>query len=241
MSISGELSAAGERVGLIRKLAPVTFMLAVRNLVHDKTRLTATIVGLSFAVILIGVQLGICMGVRKIITNMVDHTNAQLWIVPFGTQSIEGFFPILGAHERRQALGISGVQRVIPLVAGFSDWDRPDRGITHVVIVGLDAEDGGLAPWNLRSGDWTDIKSSNGVGVDRTYLSELGVSGIGSRAAIEFGINSRTVDVKALTQGIRSLPRRHTSSQRPPEHGRSLGCQETKARSFWSKLNRGPT
>ena len=64
MSVSGELSAAGERVGLIRKLAPVTFMLAVRNLVHDKTRLTATIVGLSFAVILIGVQLGIYMGVR---------------------------------------------------------------------------------------------------------------------------------------------------------------------------------
>jgi putative ABC transport system permease protein len=71
--------------------------------------------------------------------------------------------------------------------------------------VGLDAEDGGLAPWNLRSGDWIDIKSSKGVAVDRTYLSELGVSGIGSRAAIEFGINSLSVDVKALTQGIRSF------------------------------------
>jgi len=205
VSVSSELSADGEKVGLIRKLVPVTFILAVRNLVHDKTRLAATIVGLSFAVILIGVQLGIYFGVRKIITNLVDHTNAQLWIIPFGTQSIEGFYPILGDHERRQALGISGVQRVIPLVAGFSDWDRPDGGITHVVVVGIDAEDGGLAPWNLRSGDWMDIKSSNGVGVDRTYLSELGVSGIGSRAAIEFGINSRTVDVKALTEGIRSF------------------------------------
>jgi putative ABC transport system permease protein len=136
---------------------------------------------------------------------MVDHTAAQLWIVPFGTQSIEESYPLLGDHERHQALATPGVERVMPLVVSFADWDRPDGGVTHVVVIGTDAEEGGLAPWNLRSGDWTDIKSFNGVAVDRTYLSELGVEGVGSHAGIEFGPNSHSLRVKALTEGIRSF------------------------------------
>ncbi len=183
----------------------MAFILAFRNLVHDKARLAATIAGLTFAVILIGVQLGLYLGVRKIITDMVDHTAAQLWIVPFGTQSIEESYPLLGDHERHEALATPGVERVMPLVVSFADWDRPDGGLTHVVVIGTDAEDGSLAPWSLRSGDWTDIKSFNGVAVDGTYLSELGVAGIGSRAGIEFGIESHSLRVKALTEGIRSF------------------------------------
>ena len=183
----------------------MAFILAFRNLVHDKTRLAATLAGLTFAVVLVGVQLGLYLGVRKIITDMIDHTAAQLWIVPFGTQSIEDSFPLLGNHERHEALATPGVERIMPLVVSFADWDRPDGGITHVVVVGSDAEDGGLAPWNLRSGDWTDIKSFNGVGIDRTYLAELGVAGIGSHAGIDFGSQSHSLRVKALTEGIRSF------------------------------------
>jgi len=183
----------------------MAFILAFRNLVHDKTRLAATLAGLTFAVVLVGVQLGLYLGVRKIITDMIDHTAAQLWIVPFGTQSIEDSFPLLGDHERQEALATPGVERIMPLVVSFADWDRPDGGITHVVVVGSDAEDGGLAPWNLRSGDWTDIKSFNGVGIDRTYLGELGVAGIGSHAGIDFGSQSHSLRVKALTEGIRSF------------------------------------
>jgi putative ABC transport system permease protein len=94
---------------------------------------------------------------------------------------------------------------VVPLVVSFADWDRPDGGLTHVVIVGSDAEDGGLAPWNLHSGTWTDIKGYKGVGVDRTYLDALGVEGIGSHAGIDFGPHSHSLRVKALTDGIRSF------------------------------------
>lgn len=177
------------------------FTLALRNLVHDKARLVATIVGLAFSVILIGVQLGLYLGVRNMITSMIDNTATQLWIVPFGVQSFDDSFPLLGNHERHQALATPGVERVIPLVVAFADWQRPDGGIAHVVVVGCDAEDGALGPWNVRSGSWSDIKTTNGVGVDETYLSELGVTGIGSDAGIEF----HSVHVKALTDGIRSF------------------------------------
>ena len=225
----GGITTASLLVLAAALLTPLAFILAFRNLVHDKTLLAATIAGTTFAVILIGVQLGLYLGVRKIITDMIDHTAAQLWIIPFGTQSVEESFPLLGDHDRHQALATPGVERVIPLVVGFADWNRPDGGITHVVVVGSDAEDGGLAPWNLRSGNWTDIKSFNGVGVDSTYLTELGVAGIGCGASIKSnwtdiksfndvgvdstyltelgiaGIGSHSVRIKALTEGIRSF------------------------------------
>jgi putative ABC transport system permease protein len=205
MSVSDENPADAARSGIVVTLLSMPFILAFRNLVHDKIRLTATIAGLTFAVILIGVQLGIYFGVRRIISDVIDHTHATLWIVPFHARSFEEAYGVLGEDERHQALAVPGVRSVVPIVVFFGTWNRPDRGITHVVVVGSDAEDGGLAPWNLRGGDWNDIKSLNGIAVDETYLSALGIAGIGSRASIDFGDSIRTVDVKALTEGIRSF------------------------------------
>ena len=216
----------------------MAFIIAFRNLVHDKTRLVATLAGLTFAVVLVGVQLGLYLGVRKIITDMIDHTAAQLWIVPFGTQSIEDAFPSLGEHERHAALTTPGVERVTALVVSFADWNRPDGGLTHVVVVGTDAEDGGLAPWNLRSGDWTDIKSFDGVGIDRTYLTELGVAGIGSHAGIDFGIQSHSLRIKALSEGIRSFtqaPYVFTTNARAREF---FGVPDDKSTFFLLKTSR---
>ena len=76
MSVSSEVSADARTVGL-GALVSMPFILAFRNFVHDKIRLTATIAGLTFAVILIGVQLGLYLGVRKIISATIDHTNAR--------------------------------------------------------------------------------------------------------------------------------------------------------------------
>ncbi len=205
MSVLDENPAEAGRGGIVVMLLSMPFILAFRSLVHDKIRLTATIAGLTFAVILIGVQLGIYFGVRRINSDVIDHTHATLWIVPFHARSFEEAYGVLGEDERHQALAVPGVRSVMPIVVFFGTWNRPDRGITHVVVVGSDAEDGGLAPWNLRGGDWTDIKSLNGIAVDETYLSALGIAGIGSRAAIDFGDSIRNVDVKALTEGIRSF------------------------------------
>ena len=205
MAVADELSDGGRTSEFITTLVSMPFTLAFRNLVHDKIRLTATIAGLTFAVILIGVQLGIYFGVRRIISEVIDHTHAALWIVPLQARSFEEAYGVLGEDERHEALAVPGVKKVMPLVVFFGTWNCPDRGITHVVVVGSDAEDGGLAPWNLRGGDWTDVKSLNGVAVDETYLSALGVAGIGSRASIDFGPSIRTADVKVLTEGIRSF------------------------------------
>jgi putative ABC transport system permease protein len=175
--------------------------LAFRNLFHDRIRLAVTLVGILFAIVLVAVQLGLYLGASKMITDNIDHANADLWITVFGAKSFEDGGMLLTARERHQALATPGVKAVIPIVVRFAEWRKPEGGSSRVVIVGADAEDGGLQPFNLIEGNWDDIKSPEGVAVDRTYFNELGIKGIGATAQIATG----RVRVRAITDGVRSF------------------------------------
>jgi len=175
--------------------------LAFRNLFHDHIRLVVTLVGILFSIVLVAVQLGLYLGASKMITGNIDHAKADLWITAFGAKSYEDGGLLLTPRERHQALATPGVRAVIPLIVHFAEWRKPGGGSTRVVLVGTDAEDGGLAPWALTQGTWEDIRSPEAVALDRTYLKDLGINGIGDTAQIATG----RVRVKALTEGIRSF------------------------------------
>ena len=48
--------------------------LARRNLFHDKVRLTVTLTGIVFAVVLIVVELGLFVGFTSTTSGLVDHS-----------------------------------------------------------------------------------------------------------------------------------------------------------------------
>jgi putative ABC transport system permease protein len=58
--------------------------LAWRNLFHDRLRFAATLVGIVFSVVLVMVQMGLFLGFGQMVTTMIDHGNADLWVVPKG-------------------------------------------------------------------------------------------------------------------------------------------------------------
>lgn len=175
--------------------------LAFRNLFHDRIRLAVTLVGILFAIVLVAVQLGLYLGASNMITANIDHAKADLWITVYGAKSFEDGGMLLTSRERHQALATPGVKAVIPLIVRFAEWRKPQGGSTRVVIVGSDAEDGGLEPWSLIEGSWEDIKSPEAVAVDRTYFNELGIKGVGDTAQIATG----RIRVRAITDGIRSF------------------------------------
>lgn len=175
--------------------------LAFRNLFHDRIRLAVTLIGILFSIVLVAVQLGLYLGSSNMITANIDHANADLWITVYGAKSFEDGGMLLTSRERHQALATPGVKAVIPLVVRFAEWRKPAGGSTRVVVVGTDAEDGGLVPFNLVEGTWEDIKAPEAVAVDRTYLSELGINGMGDTAQAANG----RVRVRALTDGVRSF------------------------------------
>lgn len=175
--------------------------LAVRNLFHDRVRLTVTLVGILFSIVLVAVQLGLYFGARKMIVSMIDNAQGELWITAYGAKSFEEGGILLTPRERHAALSVEGVKAAIPLVVSFAEWRKPGGGSTNTVVVGSNPEDGGLAAWGVTAGSPESIKAPDGVAVDMSYLSALGINGLGETAQIEQG----RVRVTALTDGIRSF------------------------------------
>ena len=155
--------------------------------------------GIGFAIILVTVQLGLYLGFSRQITGMVDHADADLWIVRKGTSSFEQA-SLLDGGERQLASAVDGVASVTPLLVSFLEWKKPNGEATTIVVVGT-PRTGGLPPWNIVEGSVADLARPDGVIVDRTYLGDLGIKGVGDTAQIE----SRTVRVVALTKGIRAF------------------------------------
>ncbi len=175
--------------------------LAMRNLFHDRIRLVVTLVGILFSIVLVAVQLGLYLGAKRMIVDMIDNARGELWITTFGAKSFEEGGIILTPKERHAALATPGVRAVIPLVVTFAEWRKPGGGSTNSVLVGTNPEDGGLAPWNVIEGDATSIGAPDSVLVDKSYLQDLGINGVGDTAQIEQG----RVRVRGMTEGIRSF------------------------------------
>jgi putative ABC transport system permease protein len=208
------IPAKCERIGQQRQQCPagylhdigkvgrvqMTLTLAFRNLFHDRVRLAVTLIGILFSIVLVAVQLGLYLGARTMIISMIDRADGDLWIMAYGTKNFEEAQPI-NARERYAALSTPGVAKAIPLVASFVDWRKPTGGSTLVVVVGTENEDGGLTPWNVVEGDVTGLGARDAVMIDKTYLAELGVSGVGDTAEV----GSSRVRVTGLTEGIRSF------------------------------------
>jgi putative ABC transport system permease protein len=178
----------------------MTFTLAFRNLFHDRVRLAVTLIGILFSIVLVAVQLGLYLGARTMIISTIDRADGDVFIMAYATKNFEEAQPI-SLREKYTALATPGVARAIPLVASFTDWKKPTGGSTLAVVIGSDIEDGGLPPWNVVEGQASGLGARDAVFIDRTYLAELGVKGVGDTAQI----GSTRVRIAGLTDGIRSF------------------------------------
>ena len=179
---------------------PLVFTIAFRNLFHDRLRFVATVIGIVFSIVLVTIQMGLYFGFGRMVTTMIDHSSADLWVMPRGTKAFEDP-SLLNTRERYRALAINGVADAIPVVIGFADWRMPSGAMTPVFVIGSDLRAGGLQPWDLVEGRIEALASARAVAVDRTYFDRLGISGIGATAEIR----QQPVQVAAVTNGIRSF------------------------------------
>lgn len=178
---------------------PLVLKLAVRNLLQDRLRFIATVIGIVFSIVLVTIQMGLFLSFERMVTTMIDHASADLWIVSNGTKCFEDPSN-LDVRDRNQALAVSGVTAAIPVVIGFANWTVPTGGTTPVFVVGSNPSEPGLPPWNLVQGK-LDGLTPDAVAVDRTYFGRLGVNGVGDRTEIR----DQPVQVAAITNGIRSF------------------------------------
>jgi putative ABC transport system permease protein len=174
--------------------------LAQRNLFHDKVRLTVTLTGIVFSVVLIVVQLGLFIGFTTATSNLIDHSGADLWItsknVPYVEQGVA--FSERKLNQVRTVPGVADAQKII---AHWTQWKRHDGGEESVQIVGINVDDPLERPWNLVEGRVDDLKSPDAVILDELYKQKLGVTRVGE----VFEIGGYRARVVGFTRGIRSF------------------------------------
>lgn len=177
---------------------PMRVSIALKDLFADRIKLIATLIGITFSVILMAGQTAIFLGACRDITIMIDRSRADLWIMPQGASSFEDAFPVLTEFERQSALVTPGVKRVTSLVTCFSNWQQPSGEANIIVLVGSERGSAGPQPF---VSDAIHDEGGSSVVIDNSYLGALGVSGIGASA----GVNDYSVRVSALSKGIRSF------------------------------------
>jgi putative ABC transport system permease protein len=174
--------------------------LASRNLFQDRLRFVATVIGIVVSIVLVIVQLGLFLSFERMVSAMIDHAPADLWIVPFGTKCFEDP-SLLREQDRTRALAVPGVTSAAPIVIGFAGWTVPSGGTTPVFVIGSDQGTAGLPPWNLVAGTLDALSVAHAVAIDQTYFGRLGVAAIGDSTEIR----DQKVRVAAITRGIRSF------------------------------------
>lgn len=174
--------------------------LAFRNLIHDRLRLVATVIGIVFSIVLVTIQMGLYVSFERMVTVMIDHADADLWIAPRGTKCFEDP-SLLDERERFRALATVGVASVTPVVIGFAQWRTPSGGNTPIFMIGSDPRDGGLHPWNVVEGRSESLAIPGAVAIDRSYFDRLETTRLGDYAEI----GEQKVQVLAITNGIRSF------------------------------------
>jgi putative ABC transport system permease protein len=178
----------------------LVFKLARRNLFHDRLRFIATIVGVVFSIVLVTVQMGLFLSFDRMVTTMIDHADADLWIVPRGTKCFEDP-SLLDERERFRALSVEGVADASPVAIGFAQWRMQSGNTTPIFVVASDVRGNGLHPWNLVAGNLDGLLIPGGVAIDRSYFSRLDSKGLGGIAEIR----DQKAEVTAVTNGIRSF------------------------------------
>lgn len=174
--------------------------LAVKNLFHDKVRLTVTLTGIIFALVLIAVQFGLFLGFLETSANIVTLSGVDLWVTAPGLPHVNGG-SAQPERRRYKILALPGVAKAEPYVLAFANWKLPSGAKESVQVVGYDLESGLGGPATLVAGSADALRGDDTVIVDQHYRRKLGVTGLGQTGEIN-GVRAR---VEGYTQGMLSF------------------------------------
>src|SRR5450432_3867536 len=122
------MSSASGTIPKPPKAMPMARKLAYRNLFHDQMSLFVTLVGIVFSVVLIAVMCSIYIGMGACIVGVMDHIEADLWVVPIGSKSFDLPPELLSGREKYAAMSTTGVQSAEDIVISLVNWRRLSQG-----------------------------------------------------------------------------------------------------------------
>lgn len=147
--------------------------LAWRNIVYDRGRFLATVLGVSFAVLLMVFQGSLLTGFLNAASRLIDASDSDIWITARGVQAFE-FGTTLESQVREMAAGVPGVAGTQRVCVAFAVYRAPEGKQQVVALVGADPDVGRRFPVPNALGSNTEM-SSDAVLYDVSDRKEIQV------------------------------------------------------------------
>src|SRR2546421_731839 len=119
--------------------------LAWQNIIHDRSRFSVTVLGVSFAVFLMVFQGSLLVGFLRAASRLIDASDSDIWITARGVQAFE-FGTTLESRVREMAAGVPGVMQTDRVCMAFAVYRTPKGKQQVVALVGSDPNVGKRFP-----------------------------------------------------------------------------------------------
>lgn len=146
------------------RTVPRTPVLAIKNLVAERTRFLISITGVGFAVLLVLVMAGIFVGTLNQVTTYIDHSRNAVWVTQPGVSQMFRAVSWLPGADRQRLLSIPEVASADPILGQPSDFVHNGEQTAYFVL-GYDTATGVGGPWSLAEG--RNVNGSGEVVLDR--------------------------------------------------------------------------
>lgn len=176
--------------------------IALRSLFHDRSKLLASIAGVTFAAVLVLVQLGLYGGFLHTSSSTISRVGGDVWVMPKGTEVLDSV-ETLSAGTKSAVTAHPCVARARPLVFAWG-FVRKAAGTRDTVrVVGFERDSSPVVPWNLAEGLPSDLHAPMRVAIDAFDVKKLQIAGRAMGASLEIG--GQSAKVAAVTTGVRSF------------------------------------
>jgi putative ABC transport system permease protein len=150
-------------------------LLALRNLVSEKTRFAFSAAGIGFAVFLITIMLGLYQGWNKKIGGFVEEVDGDAWVAREGTTDFINAASILPLTLGDEIASMDGVAAVHPLIVRPMAMNEGDTKV-DLHLMGYDTASGVGGPVKIVKG--RGDPAGNEIVVDEVLSRTTGV-GVG--------------------------------------------------------------
>ncbi|MCW7539464.1 ABC transporter permease [Aquabacterium sp. A7-Y] len=174
--------------------------IARANLIYEWRRYLAAVLAITFAGLLVVVQLALLLGLFGTVSVIVDKSAAHLWIGFRNTESVDLGRPISPTSDAA-AWTHPGVERIERYVSAYGDLRRADGVPVSVLINAIDAGDQALAFRQLLTrSERALLREPGAILVDGADVAKLGAE-VGK--AIE--INGKRAYIAGVVEGLRAV------------------------------------
>lgn len=169
----------------------------IRMMFHDWLKMSGTMLGVVFAVVLSNQQLGTFLGLVYKNIMFVQNTTADIWILPPGAETTQGG-KVVPYAEILAARTTPGVASSEPLVFQTVQVTLPAGGQEPVNLVGVASPEYMGGPWNMVAGKKDMLGRPDTMIFEDSERETLGGLNLGSVREV----NGRKITVGGFTWGL---------------------------------------